>query len=111
MSKISPLGAFFAKYTHKFTYNPQNAPTTEYESLCKAMKWKKKKADYKKRAALRQEFGTALAEEFGMKFGTRFDSLESWQLLAKRIGIDPVPDKIEECRKVSSAGRFLFFFY
>jgi hypothetical protein len=49
-----------------------------------------------------QSFRIALTEEFNTKYGTDANSLAAWQLLCVRLGVDPVPAEIKQCREVCS---------
>ena len=49
-----------------------------------------------------QSFRIALTKEFNTQYGTDVDNLAAWQKLCVRLGTDPVPQKIRECREVCS---------
>jgi hypothetical protein len=49
-----------------------------------------------------QSFRIALTKEFNKKYGTDLNNLAAWQKLCVRLGIDPVPAKIKQCREVCS---------
>ena len=49
-----------------------------------------------------QSFRIALTEEFNTKYGTDANNLAAWQLLCVRLGVDPVPAKIKQCREACS---------
>jgi hypothetical protein len=47
-----------------------------------------------------QSFRIALTKQFNTKYGTDFNNLPAWQSLCERLGVNPVPSKIKQCREV-----------
>ncbi|KAF8181847.1 hypothetical protein BJ912DRAFT_928858 [Pholiota molesta] len=91
----SPLAVFFGGYAPQFVYNPGNPATVEFYRLCDTFGWERHSAE---RDTAYQAFSTALTLEFNANFGTEVDNLESWQSLARHMGIVPVPSKLKACR-------------
>jgi hypothetical protein len=44
---------------------------------------------------------TAIAQDFGLMFGTNKDNLEAWQAICRVIGIVTIPFEIDDCKSVS----------
>lgn len=59
------------------------------------------------RKAAQEAFNNAIALEFNDAFGTDENSLESWQALCERLQIDPIPDTLNECRRVCHSSQTL----
>ncbi|KAF8880361.1 WD40-repeat-containing domain protein [Gymnopilus junonius] len=91
-----PLEDFFAEYP-LFTYNGNVAPTSEFYRLCSFFGWKR--GDNNREDAY-QSFRIALTEQFNTVYGTDAESLEGWQLLCAKVGVDPIPDSLKKCREI-----------
>jgi len=65
--------------------------------MCDFFEWKR--GDDERDEAF-QSFRIALTKQFNTKYGTDVDDLAAWQSLCVRLGIDPVPSKIKQCREV-----------
>ncbi|TEB23876.1 hypothetical protein FA13DRAFT_1739675 [Coprinellus micaceus] len=87
--------AYFARYPG-FTYDPSKGATSEFRRLRRLLSRQGKDAGTE--APLR-EFTDALGNQFGEKYGTKWDDLPAWQSLCRRIGINPVPEELEMARK------------
>ncbi|RXW22110.1 hypothetical protein EST38_g3732 [Candolleomyces aberdarensis] len=92
-----PLTDFFAQY-EGFIYRPSRAPTDEFRRLCQTMHWGREDLEEKEAYT---DFGHAIASQFNSMYGEDVDDLSAWQKLCKAIGIDPIPDELEEAREVS----------
>lgn len=89
-----PLATFFNQY-HDFHYDPTESPSTQFRRLCRLNAWESGRIEY-----VRQQYKTALIQQFNLNYGTDVDALESWHLLCTYIGISPLPDTLEACKKV-----------
>ncbi|KAF9479097.1 hypothetical protein BDN70DRAFT_787389, partial [Pholiota conissans] len=86
---------FFSMYP-SFSYNPSNSAMEEFYRLCNTHHWRREAPE---REAARRAFNKALVLQFNHNFGTDVEDLHSWQVLAGLIGMDPIPDKLGECRR------------
>lgn len=89
-----PLTTFFDQYAG-FDYTHSASASSEFRRLCSFNAWDR----YEKEDA-RNQYKKALIHEFNLSYGTDVDALESWQLLCTYIGIDPLPDTLEGCKRV-----------
>lgn len=89
-----PLAAFFDQYAG-FHYNRSKSASSEFRRLCNVNVW-----DRYERDDAREEYKEALIHQFNLSYGTDVDALESWKLLCKYIGMDPLPDTLEGCKRV-----------
>jgi len=102
----APLVAFFAEYRGTgFEYNPAASATAEFHRLCRLNGWGKnlKGRQVAKRAAwqgAKQGFQDALTMQFNDSYGTDENDLTNWQTLCARLGMDPVPESLNACRRV-----------
>ncbi|KAF8957575.1 hypothetical protein BDZ97DRAFT_1762835 [Flammula alnicola] len=91
--EIGPLAVFFAEYS-SFNYDANNSATEEFRRMCRLFKWKK---DKKKDA--REKLRNALTKQFNANYGTNSEDVNAWQGLCARLGVDPIPETLEECRR------------
>ena len=91
-----PLATFFNQYTG-FRYDPTESATDEFRRLCRQQMWDRYDPA---REEAREEYRTAVVSQFNVNYGTDVDALESWHTLCKYIGIDPIPDTLEACKRV-----------
>ncbi len=96
-----PLEGFFSRYS-KFRYQPESPPTTEFNRLCEQYRWEKNSS--KKKAAL-CEFNLAMKKEFDSLYGSDEKDINNWYKLCHVLRIDPVPNTLKECRRVSTSLR------
>lgn len=50
----------------------------------------------------RDNFKDALVRQFDASFGRDENSLTGWQALCEVIGIEPIPERLSEAKKVSA---------
>lgn len=105
----SDLDAFFKEFK-TFDYNPRNEPKAEFERLHAHKGWKKKYGkspaeQVRKEAyqAIRDEFFDAFVGVFSYYFGLTGD-YHNWEYLCGLLGVIPIPETAEECKKVSETG-------
>ena len=55
------------------------------------------------------DFKTALVQQFNSLFGTEVDDIESWRGICVALGISPLPDDLNEAKKVFSRISFCQF--
>jgi len=67
--------------------------------MCKHFHWDRDDEDQEEAY---QAFRIALTKEFNNKYGTDVNELAAWQSLCVRLGVDPIPEKIKQCRQVCS---------
>ena len=94
---MDPLDAFFARYP-SFDYRPKCSSTEEFYRMCDFFDWDR---DDLERAEAHDEFKTALVKQFNTLYGTEVDSIESWRGLSVALGIWPLPENVNEAKKVS----------
>jgi hypothetical protein len=93
-----PLERFFSQYS-KFQYQPTKSSVTEFNRLCKEYGWKKEE---NKREDARRKFNYAIKKEFDFLYGSNEKDIKNWHKLCRVLRIDPAPNTVKECRKVSS---------
>ncbi|KAH9485887.1 hypothetical protein JR316_0002802 [Psilocybe cubensis] len=91
-----PLVEFFAQYPD-YHYDHSKGPTKNFRLMCRVLGFIQ---DSDEKTEAKQAFEDALTMEFNKAFGTEENNLESWQSLCERIKVDPIPDTLEECRKI-----------
>lgn len=89
-----PLVEFFDQYP-SFDYNHSASASNEFRRLCNVNAWDRFEKD-----EARGEYKSALIRQFNLSYGTDVNALESWRLLCTYIGIDPLPDTLEGCKRV-----------
>jgi len=89
LGEVAPLERFFVQYP-KFQYDPSKSPVAEFNRL-----WK----EYEKNA--RDEFNAAIKKAFYDLYGTDEKDINNWHKLCRALRIDPIPDRLKECRAVS----------
>ncbi|KAF4465416.1 Phosphate import ATP-binding protein, partial [Fusarium albosuccineum] len=89
-----PMDLFFAEYP-SFDYQRNKPFYSEFYRMCHQFSWDKN--DKSRREAF-DEFRIALVEQFNTIYGTDENSLESWQLLCRTLGIG-VPETLKEAQK------------
>ncbi|KJA22723.1 hypothetical protein HYPSUDRAFT_138949 [Hypholoma sublateritium FD-334 SS-4] len=95
MHRKSPLATFFGRYDG-FRYNRSESASSQFYRLCDFKKWPKYASQ---RMNAHADFKQALTNQFNLNYGTNVDDLGSWQSLCMHIGIKPIPDDLEECKK------------
>jgi hypothetical protein len=106
-NKNQPLRIFFSQYS-KFQYQPQSSPIIEFEWLCEENRWEQNSTEKK---AARDEFNLAMIMEFNFLYGSDEKDIKNWYNLCHVLRIDPVPNKLKECRAVSAPLRRLSDFH
>ncbi|KAF9218750.1 hypothetical protein BS17DRAFT_790809 [Gyrodon lividus] len=97
-SSDPPLEAFFVQYVGLgFSYRAESSAHKNFARLCKVSGWAGNSGE---RRDAREGFKDALVQQFNTTYGTDGDDLAAWQNLCSVIGIEPVPDDIDECRRV-----------
>jgi hypothetical protein len=93
---MEPLTAFFAEY-QEFDYNPSASATEEFERLSRLKGWGKRS---KRRKHAKAAFRAGLVDQFNTSYGTDVNDIANWHAIMTRLGIDPLPDTVSECKKV-----------
>lgn len=96
-----PLAQFFRRYSN-FDYNSSNSAPSEFRRLCSFKKWDKRQKD-----TAHDAFKSALTKQFNLNYGTSVSDVGSWQSLCTYIGVEPIPETVEECKKVSRSSHLL----
>jgi hypothetical protein len=91
----SPISCFFARYPN-FIYDPTKPLEHEFGRLLRTLGPKSSKIKKAKK-----HYRIALTEQFNFRFGTNANKLDAWQVLCHCVGIEPAPESITQCRKVS----------
>lgn len=81
--------------SYSYTPSADISVLKEFKRLAIDQKWDEKRREKEKKA-----FYVAVDAEFTARVG-KGNSLIEWQRLAKVIGIDPLPQTITQCRKVT----------
>ena len=87
---------FFNSYP-PFAYNSSSSASSEFYRLCDYFDWER---DDPARQDAHEAFKDALVKQFNVNFGTNANDLTAWQGLCASLGVDPIPDKLAECRTV-----------
>lgn len=97
--QATPLEDFFSRYqSQTFDYEPENPVKDEFDRLCLSQGIAKRSQEGRQ---IMDEFREALVMEFNELYGVDVNEFESWERICEDIGIKPVPDTMEECRRVS----------
>lgn len=70
----------------------------EFYRLCNESRW-----DKKKRRQAHLDFKDALVKQFNQVYGTDENNLGDWQNLCYIVRIEPIPEDLDTCRKVSTS--------
>jgi len=85
---------FFNKWP-EFDYDREAEVITEFKRLCREKQW-----DQEERRDVKDDLRDALVERFNEIYGTNENDLEAWKKLCKDVQVDPVPNTLDECKKV-----------
>ncbi|KAH6915645.1 hypothetical protein BKA70DRAFT_1092259 [Coprinopsis sp. MPI-PUGE-AT-0042] len=99
------IRAFFSQYPG-FSYSSRETANKNFYRLCDERGWKRTKPPAPPnpfREAAHALFKDALVHEFNRKYGKDENDLEAWQTLCKRVGMKPIPEKLDECREAIRA--------
>jgi hypothetical protein len=91
------LNSFFAQYP-AFDYDQTSSSSEEFYRLCDFLDWDR---DDPEREEAHDNFKTALVQQFNNLYGTEVDDIESWRGLSLAMDIVPLPDDLNEAKKVS----------
>lgn len=104
-----PLDSFFREYP-VLDYNPHGPPMGEFRRLVSASGWDPERAKRRENARTpesrayrraRTAFFDAFRNEFDSLFGSDVEDFATWKSLCETLGVNPVPDTVTQCRKVS----------
>lgn len=109
------MDLFFAQYPD-FPYNPKGNPMAEFRRLTGQRGWdledincfgygieEKSTAELKIECeAAQTEFFLAFRGEFEVMFGADDEDVGTWQNLCIVLGVDPIPESMSLCRRVST---------
>lgn len=93
---VDYIDKFFAQHPG-FDYDPSAPIWMEFNRMCDDYEWDSD--DYEFRNA-RRNFKSAMVQQFNSLYGTDENDLSSWQNLCRILGIQPVPERLKDCRKV-----------
>jgi hypothetical protein len=82
-----------------FDHNPNAPVKDEFRRLAKLKGWMGKGQDKKER--YRKEWGKCFSSEFEKHYGGDASSLAGWQSLCSEVGLDAIPESVQECKRVS----------
>ncbi len=88
--------AFFSRYP-EFDYDSDLSFIDEFYRMCDHFGWRRYSNE---RDQARDAMRRAMVQQFNHTFGTNAEDLASWQKLCEIIQIDPIPDKLKQCRRV-----------
>ncbi|KAI1475179.1 hypothetical protein F4774DRAFT_414072 [Daldinia eschscholtzii] len=94
-SGAKPIEEFFAQYPN-FRHDETKPLWSQFRALCKRYKWGKDSLEIN---LARSNFRDAMISEFGRIYGEDGASLASWQKLCRVLRINPIPDKLKDCRE------------
>lgn len=80
-----------------FDHNPHAPIKDEFKRLAELEDWigEEQKAKY------RREWGKCFKSEFEKHYGEDASSITGWQSLCSEVGLDVIPDTVQECKRVS----------
>jgi hypothetical protein len=84
-----------------FDHNPHASIQDEFQRLAKQEGWKGK--GKQKKETRREEWIKCFNSEFETHYGKDASSLAGWQSLCSEVGLDVIPDTVQECRRVSGS--------
>jgi hypothetical protein len=94
------VAAFFKSFQEDgFTFDPEQGIPAEFRRLRRHLEFKFKKA-HPKRKELEERYEKAMDKDFEYMFGKDFNDIVAWQRIFKRIGVNPLPNMVEEAKKV-----------
>ncbi|PPR03688.1 hypothetical protein CVT24_007409 [Panaeolus cyanescens] len=103
-NSLLPLAQFFERYNDGiFQYCPSNCAAEEFRRLYKYLGYPSKAAKRNDMAGFKQlrgEYDEALTKQFNEVYGTNLDDYSAWYTLLSRIGINPIPSTVSECKKI-----------
>jgi len=82
-----------------FDHNPHAPIKEEFRRLAKLKGWIGNNTE--KQRIYREEWGKCFRYEFKKHYGKNASSLAGWQSLCGEVRLDPIPDTVRGCRKVS----------
>lgn len=95
------IDKFFSRFP-KFQYDRNKSSSDQFHRLCRVYGWKKGQDGTfppEREAALR-EYRIATTRAFNRHFGKDKEDNDAWGRLCSQLGVDPIPNKIEDRRKV-----------
>ena len=95
-NSVDHIAKFFMSYP-TFSYDSTAAFMDNFFDLCDQMRWDRHSS--RRRAALRS-LEDAMVKTFNNMYGTMVDDLFAWRRICLAIGIEPVPDNLNDCRGV-----------
>lgn len=88
------LVRFFNKWP-EFDYYREAELIKEFMRLCREKQWSPKE-----RYNTKEDLRDAMVERFNEIYGTDENDLEAWKKLCRHVHVDPIPDTLDECKKV-----------
>lgn len=104
-----PIYQYFQQYP-KFDYNPRASYITEFQRLATKLGWKNGKLKHEKRNAFSAAVIDAFENDIDAFINNSGDfnvnssgkrDLTMWQTICEILSLDPIPETITKCRKVS----------
>lgn len=65
--------------------------------MCRQLGWRSEDEEKEK---AHEAFKIALTQQFNDFYGTEITDIVAWQNLCRRLEVEPIPEKLEECRDV-----------
>lgn len=84
---------FFHKYSD-FDYNPRVPVSAEFKRLGRLRKWSPGSKTWRKK------WNACMGEMYDISIGNRICSLETWQKMCEKVGIEGAYTSIRQCRQV-----------
>jgi hypothetical protein len=95
MNTVNHIRDFFAEY-RSFEYNERAGTTAEFRRLAEHEGWSKSQIGRR-----RVRLAAAVANQFEHLYGNDANHLPSLRALAEDAGVQPVPETVAACKKVS----------
>ena len=92
---VNHIHEYFARYPD-FDYQQTEPFLREFQRLTRLKQWRGPRLE-EEREALR----SAMVLQFNAMYGKDAKDLRAWKALCDALGVDPIPDSITKCRKVS----------
>ena len=106
MPTLRHITEFFSRYG--VAYDSKISIMKQFQSLSEANGWNPDESDdeqqrrtkERRRRTARGQLNNATAQDFNLRYGVDVGDIGAWKGLCEVIGIQPIPEGLEECREV-----------
>lgn len=99
--KMDHIDQFFSRYL-RFQYDRMKSSSEEFVRLCRKYRWRKdENGDYPPESETTwADYRISVVMQFNASFGDGVDDNEAWGILCSHLGVDPIPRRIRDRRRV-----------